>query len=114
MASKEIKVARTGEIKNGEMKQVKAGETELLLVRQDGHFYALAAKCTHYGAPLAEGSLRGNKVVCPWHHACFDVTTGKHLAPPAVTTCPNLPYGLTEMISTCRYLTQCRSMHARL
>ncbi|MFA0960407.1 FAD-dependent oxidoreductase [Roseivirga sp. BDSF3-8] len=88
MASKEVKVARTGELRNGEMKQVKAGDTELLLVRQDGHFYALAAHCTHYGAPLAEGSLHGNKVVCPWHHACFDVSTGKHLNAPG---CNDLP-----------------------
>lgn len=32
--------------------------------------------CSHYGAPLAKGVLSGNRVVCPWHAACFNVATG--------------------------------------
>ena len=33
-------------------------------------------------APLAEGVLHGRPVICPWHHAVFDVVTGKQLEPP--------------------------------
>ncbi|WP_243663915.1 Rieske 2Fe-2S domain-containing protein [Rhodothermus marinus] len=73
------------------MKQVKAGETELLLVRLDGQFYALGARCTHYGAPLATGALHGERIICPWHHACFHARTGEHLEPPGMDHLPRFP-----------------------
>jgi nitrite reductase/ring-hydroxylating ferredoxin subunit len=38
--------------------------------------YATQAKCTHRGGPLAEGTLEGSTVTCPYHGAQFDVTTG--------------------------------------
>ncbi len=70
------------------MKQVKAGEIDLLLVRLDGQFYALGARCTHYGAPLATGVLHGDRIICPWHHACFHARTGEHLEPPGLDHLP--------------------------
>ena len=37
------------------MKEVDVGDSKALLVRDNGEFYAVGAKCTHYGAPLAKG-----------------------------------------------------------
>src|SRR3712207_5821542 len=71
MTRKEIAVATTDELKDGEMRQVSAGGTDILLARVGGKFHAVGALCTHYGAPLAEGALCGERVVCPWHHACL-------------------------------------------
>ena len=84
-------VARVDELADGQMKQVQAGETELLLVRLDGQFYALGARCTHYGAPLATGALHGERIICPWHHACFHARTGEHLEPPGMDHLPRFP-----------------------
>ncbi len=56
----------------------------MLLSRVDGQFYACGARCTHYGAPLADGVLDGRTVICPWHHARFDVTSGGLEDPPAL------------------------------
>ena len=81
-------VARADDLKDGEMKQVKAGETDVLLARVGGAYHALHAYCTHYGAPLAEGVLSGDRLVCPWHHACFQVTTGRQLEPPGMDGLP--------------------------
>ena len=77
-------VCKLSEIGDGELKEVKVGETPVLLARVDGQCYALAAHCTHYGAPLAEGYLSGDRIVCPWHHACFNARTGNLEEPPAL------------------------------
>ncbi len=57
----------------------------VILVRQDGEVCALAAACTHYGGPLAEGLVLDGQVRCPWHHACFDVRSGEAVGPPALS-----------------------------
>jgi nitrite reductase/ring-hydroxylating ferredoxin subunit len=58
------------------MKEFSAGETRILLARVSGRFHAVSATCTHYGGPLAEGALCGTRVMCPWHHAVFNVVSG--------------------------------------
>lgn len=54
------------------MKAVKAGETEILLVHtEDGTMHAVEAKCPHAGAPLADGALCNQRLICPWHAGTF-------------------------------------------
>ena len=79
-----VRVAATSDLADGEMRQVSADGTDVLLSRVDGAFHACTAFCTHYGAPLATGVLSGSTVVCPWHHAAFDVTSGALCEPPAL------------------------------
>ncbi|KAI1908129.1 Apoptosis-inducing factor 1 [Ophidiomyces ophidiicola] len=68
------------DLKNGEKKEVgieDLGDTKLLLVKLDGQVHALTPNCTHYGAPLVKGVLTPDgRITCPWHGACFNVTTG--------------------------------------
>ena len=88
MNDKGIAVAKLAEIKDGQMKEVSVDGTKVLLARVGDNCYALGAHCTHYGAPLVKGILSGDRIVCPWHHACFDVRTGNLEEPPAFDSLP--------------------------
>jgi apoptosis-inducing factor 3 len=89
MSQKDVTVAKASEFADGEMKQVSANGAEVLLACVGGNFHAVGAHCTHYGAPLVEGVLSGERIVCPWHHACFNVTTGDLQEPPAFDALPH-------------------------
>ncbi|MCX7625214.1 MAG: Rieske 2Fe-2S domain-containing protein [Candidatus Sumerlaeaceae bacterium] len=71
-----IKVAKHGEMKNGEARSVTVDGTPIAVFYVDGHYYALADSCCHRGGPLSEGTVDGTKVACPWHGWEFDLVTG--------------------------------------
>ena len=56
---------------------------QVVLVRSAGGFFAVGASCTHYGGPLAEGLVVDRADRRPWHHACFDLSTGEAVRSPA-------------------------------
>ncbi len=84
-------VCQVNELSDGQMKEVKVGETDVLIARTDGEFFATHAKCTHYQAPLAKGVLHDGKITCPWHNACFDLRSGHRLEAPALNALPTYP-----------------------
>lgn len=57
-----------------------AGE-DVLLVRQNGQFYALVDRCTHRDYPLHTGELLEGAVRCEWHGAKFSLETGRATIP---------------------------------
>ena len=83
MGFKNLHLANTSDLNTGEMKEISAGETRILLARVGDQFHAVSASCPHYGGNLAEGALCGTHVVCPLHHAVFNVVNGDLEEPPA-------------------------------
>ncbi|GAA4413689.1 hypothetical protein GCM10023168_36650 [Fodinibacter luteus] len=46
-------------------------------VGNNGEYFAVGRRCRHLRADLAEGSIdEQGCLVCPWHAAAYDVTTG--------------------------------------
>jgi len=87
-----VKVAQVNDLQIGEMKQIRVDNNQILLARlEEKTFYATAAHCTHYGAPLEGGVLKGERVVCPWHNACFNIKTGDQEHPPGLDALPSFP-----------------------
>ncbi|HLG87932.1 MAG TPA: Rieske 2Fe-2S domain-containing protein [Alphaproteobacteria bacterium] len=75
-----VKVAAASDLLPGQMREVSAKGTKLLLANIEGGFYAIARKCPHLGGNLCKGKLQGAEVKCPLHGARFDVRTGKAIA----------------------------------
>ena len=92
MSQTEAVIARLDELQDGEKRQVTVGETDVLLVRHGDQVYALGAYCTHNQAPLAQGVIHDDHIVCPWHNAYFNITTGDQQEPPGLDSLPR--YGV--------------------
>lgn len=84
----EAPVCHVDDLADGELKEVRVGDTDVLLARADGQFYALYPQCSHYHAPLVKGLLNGHRLICPWHNACFDIRNGHRLEAPALNGLP--------------------------
>jgi nitrite reductase/ring-hydroxylating ferredoxin subunit len=84
-------VARIAEVPEGAMRAFEIDGVSVLLCRVEGGFYAVANCCTHAGAPLAKGVLRGFELTCPLHRGRFDVRSGRPLAAPAVSPIKTFP-----------------------
>lgn len=66
----------------GELREVTAAGSYLLLVRVAEDICALDPYCPHAGGVLAEGSLEGSKLACPVHAAVFDAGSGEVIEDP--------------------------------
>ena len=71
--------------------QIAPGKAGLVLVNGikvavfnvNGSYYATQDSCTHAGAPLNEGDLEDQNIICPWHASCFNVASGEVIRGPA-------------------------------
>ncbi|EAW38154.1 FAD-dependent oxidoreductase [Lyngbya sp. PCC 8106] len=92
MKTSEVTVAQINDLRIGQMKQLSVNNSDILLARlSEQKFYATAPHCTHFGAPLEKGVLVGERIACPWHHACFNITTGDQEEPPGLDALPSFP-----------------------
>ena len=67
----------------GELKAFKIKGHEVIAINDGDKIFCLDARCTHAGAPLAEGTLNGEVLTCPWHYSQFNITNGMVLGGPA-------------------------------
>ena len=81
-------VAKLSDVPEGAAVRVVVDGVEVLLCNAEGTIYALEDVCTHDGAPLDQGELEGDRIVCPRHGATFNVRTGAALTLPAVMPLP--------------------------
>lgn len=86
-----ISVATRDEFAPGERRVVETQGTRIVVFNLDGEFYAIEDMCTHDYAPLEDGAIEGDTIMCPRHGAKFCIKTGEALSPPAyegITTFP--------------------------
>ncbi len=78
------KVVEEKELEDGVPRTFTLGKRRIMLIRFGERVYASGARCPHYGAPLDEGILIDDTLICPWHTAEFNVTNGRMILPPAL------------------------------
>jgi nitrite reductase/ring-hydroxylating ferredoxin subunit len=68
---------------SGEFRSFRVKGREFLALNVSSKIFCLDGRCTHAGAPLAEGVLDGVVLTCPWHYSQFNITSGKVIRGPA-------------------------------
>ena len=79
-----VKVTTVDEIPEGSFKTFKMKHHKFIVAHITDGFFAVADECSHDAAPISEGELYGDDIVCPRHGARFDLTTGAVKSPPAL------------------------------
>ena len=77
-----VLVGKTSELGEGKMTHLTAGGKEVLVANVGGTYHAISNICTHAGAELHEGELKGNELKCPWYGSRWYVTTGNLISFP--------------------------------
>jgi nitrite reductase (NADH) small subunit len=95
-----VRVGPLSELPPGSRKIVAVGKREIGVFNVDGELHGLPNTCIHQWAPLCYGEVTGTLetgaehewepqwtregriLVCPWHSAEFDITTGECLSIP--------------------------------
>ena len=101
----EIFVCPESEMKDGDIRIVRQGRTEVGVYRHKGAFYAYRNHCVHQGGPACEGIVKGKVVdlfgedktflgqtydhddphiVCPWHGWEYKLLTGECAPDPRI------------------------------
>jgi nitrite reductase (NADH) small subunit len=71
-----LKVKPLAEFAPGEVTELEVGEALYAVCNIDGKLHCVSGTCPHAGGPLAQGTLHGNYLVCPWHGFEFDCRSG--------------------------------------
>ena len=90
------KVATLEDCPPGSLHKVMVGADPVVLANIDGSVYAILDRCTHEELPLSDGEIEGDIIVCPYHGARYDVTSGAARGLPAIKPVKSFPVEIRE------------------
>ncbi len=76
--------------------RVTVGEERIAMFRIGPEVYAIADRCSHAEASLADGEVFGTDVECPRHGSEFDLRTGEPLSLPATKSVPTFEVSVED------------------
>jgi nitrite reductase/ring-hydroxylating ferredoxin subunit/uncharacterized membrane protein len=76
------------ELVEGKMERGLVEEQPVVFLKLNGNVHAFGAVCSHYGAPLNEGTIVEGTIECPWHASRFALEDGKVVQGPACAAVP--------------------------
>jgi len=80
-----VKLGGMDMIPPASVKSFQINGKEVMVINDGGRLFCLQARCTHAGAPLAEGTIENGILTCPWHGSKFRIATGEVVRGPAET-----------------------------
>lgn len=90
------RVATLEECPPGSLHKVMVAADPVVLANVDGIIYAVLDRCTHEDLPLSDGEMEGNTIVCSYHGARYDITSGAARGLPAVKPIKSFPVEIRE------------------
>lgn len=72
-----FRVGSSADIRSGVPMAVAVEGQQVALFEYSGGLHAISNRCNHKGGPLADGRVRGEFVMCPWHAWEYSVVTGR-------------------------------------
>lgn len=91
-----INVGSVDELDEGGRLFLEIDNLPIVILKIDGHYFAIGDVCSHDEGPVGEGVLEGHEIICPRHGARFDVRNGKVLALPAFVDIPSYPVHIID------------------
>jgi nitrite reductase/ring-hydroxylating ferredoxin subunit/uncharacterized membrane protein len=76
---------------DGQPRRVEVDGVGVVLYRNDGRVLAVGERCPHLGAPMGDGWIDRDRIVCPWHGSRFACESGEVLRGPATAALPSYP-----------------------
>lgn len=67
----------------GEAREFSCADRVICVANVNGVISAMDNVCLHQGGPLGQGTIEGDKLVCPWHGWRWDPKTGEAAHNPA-------------------------------
>ena len=71
-----VEVAKSDAIAEGAAIEVVVNGQILAVFRHQGKLHAMDGMCAHQGGPIADGTVSGGCVTCPWHGWQYELETG--------------------------------------
>jgi nitrite reductase/ring-hydroxylating ferredoxin subunit len=81
---------------DGEPRRVEVNGVGMVLYCNDGRVLAVGERCPHLGAPMDDGWIDRDRIVCPWHGSRFSCESGEVLRGPATAALPNYPVRIRD------------------
>lgn len=81
---------------DGQPLRVEVAGVGLVLYRNEGQVVAAGEHCPHLGAPMSDGWIDRDRIVCPWHGSRFACGSGEVLRGPATAALPNYPVRIRD------------------
>jgi nitrite reductase/ring-hydroxylating ferredoxin subunit/uncharacterized membrane protein len=86
---------------NGQPERVEVAGVGVVLYRDGDEVRAVGEHCPHLAAPMADGWIDRNQIVCPWHGSRFACDSGTVQRGPATAALPCYPtrvrHGVVEV-----------------
>ena len=86
-----VPVAELNELQENQMKVVKVNGRDVVVTLVGGKPFAFDQTCPHEAAPLDEGMIYKNTVICDDHGYTFDLETGECTSPKGGPDLPVYP-----------------------